>query len=70
MTVDPASLYATAWEALIAAAKAAKAGVCGTNSVHPSNRRMDGRRGCGIWVTDDQVVAPPPDGSSSRQERH
>lgn len=56
MTVDPASLYPTAWEALIAAAKAAKADVCGANTVHPSNRGMDGRRGCGIWVMGDEVA--------------
>lgn len=56
------SLYRTPWEALNAAAKAAKAEVCGANIVHPSNRRMDGRRGCGIWVTDSDVAERMADG--------
>lgn len=54
--IDGTALYASAWEALIAAARAAKAEVCGANTVHPSNRRMDGRGGRGIWVTDDRVA--------------
>jgi hypothetical protein len=53
---DATALYASSWEALNAAARAAKAEVCGANTVHPSNPRMDGRTGCGIWVTDDQVA--------------
>jgi hypothetical protein len=56
VTVDPAALYATAWEALIAAAKAARADVCGVSDVHPSNRGMGGRSGYGIWVMGDQVA--------------
>lgn len=55
--IDATRLYANAWEALVAAAKAAGAEVCGSNRVHPSNPRMDGRWGSGLWVTDDEHAA-------------
>lgn len=60
--IDGTALYASAWEALIAAAKAAKADVCGANTVHPSNRGMNGRGGCGIWVRGDDVAERMADG--------
>lgn len=49
-------LYGSPWEALNAAARAAKADVCGANTVHPSHRGMDGRSGCGIWVRGEEVA--------------
>jgi hypothetical protein len=52
--IDGTALYDTPWDALDAAAKAAKAEVVGSNRVHPGNRGMGGRWGSGIWVRDDE----------------
>lgn len=59
---DATALYASSWEALNAAARAAKADVCGSSRVHQLNPGMDGRAGCGIWVTDDRVAERMADG--------